>query len=80
MRILQLSQFYPPVIGGEERHVRNLGAALAQRGHHVSVGTLMHPRSPVVTRIEQVYRDVLRPAASRSAVPAQQGSGQPSCQ
>jgi glycosyltransferase involved in cell wall biosynthesis len=46
MRILLLSQFYPPVIGGEERHVRNLGAALAQRGHHVSVGTLMHPGSP----------------------------------
>ncbi|TIX74973.1 MAG: glycosyltransferase family 4 protein, partial [Mesorhizobium sp.] len=33
----------------------------------------------VVTRIEQVYRDVLRPAASRAAVPAQQGSGEPSC-
>lgn len=46
MRILLLSQFYPPVIGGEERHVRNLGAALAQRGHHVSVGTFMHPGSP----------------------------------
>ncbi|MER8771829.1 glycosyltransferase family 4 protein [Mesorhizobium sp. M0815] len=46
MRILLLSQFYPPVIGGEERHVRNLGAALAQRGHCVSVGTLMHPGSP----------------------------------
>lgn len=46
MRILLLSQFYPPVIGGEERHVRNLGAALARRGHEVSVGTLMHPTSP----------------------------------
>ncbi|RVD27054.1 glycosyltransferase family 4 protein [Mesorhizobium sp. M4B.F.Ca.ET.017.02.2.1] len=46
MRILLLSQFYPPVIGGEERHVRNLGAALARRGHQVSVGTLMHPGSP----------------------------------
>ena len=46
MRILLLSQFYPPVIGGEERHVRNLGAALAQRGHHVSVGTLTRPGSP----------------------------------
>lgn len=43
MRILLLSQFYPPVIGGEERHVRNLGRALAQRGHTVSVGTFMHP-------------------------------------
>jgi glycosyltransferase involved in cell wall biosynthesis len=46
MRILLLSQFYPPVIGGEERHVRSLGAALAQRGHQVSVGTLIHPGSP----------------------------------
>ncbi|WP_256806137.1 glycosyltransferase family 4 protein [Bradyrhizobium sp. Bra64] len=46
MRILLLSQFYPPVIGGEERHVRNLGRALAQRGHSVSVGTFMHPGSP----------------------------------
>lgn len=46
MRILLLSQFYPPVIGGEERHVRNLGAALAKRGHDVIVGTTMHPGSP----------------------------------
>jgi glycosyltransferase involved in cell wall biosynthesis len=46
MRILLLSQFYPPVIGGEERHVRNLGAALAARGHEVVVGTSRHPGSP----------------------------------
>ena len=39
MRVLLLSQFYPPVIGGEERHVRNLGAALAARGHQVSLAT-----------------------------------------
>ena len=39
MRILLLAQFYPPVIGGEERHVRNLAAALAARGHEVSVAT-----------------------------------------
>jgi glycosyltransferase involved in cell wall biosynthesis len=48
MRILLLSQFYPPVIGGEERHVRNLGAALAERGHDVIVGTTMHPGSPEI--------------------------------
>ncbi|MGY8635124.1 glycosyltransferase family 4 protein [Bradyrhizobium sp. 14AA] len=46
MRILLLSQFYPPAIGGEERHVRNLGRTLAQHGHHVSIGTLMHAGSP----------------------------------
>jgi glycosyltransferase involved in cell wall biosynthesis len=39
MRVLLLSQFYPPVIGGEERHVRNLAAALAARGHSVAVAT-----------------------------------------
>lgn len=42
MRILMLTQFYPPVIGGEERHVVNLSSALAARGHDVSVATLRH--------------------------------------
>lgn len=40
MRILLLAQFYLPVIGGEERHVRNLAVALAARGHDVHVATL----------------------------------------
>jgi glycosyltransferase involved in cell wall biosynthesis len=43
VRVLLLSQFYPPVVGGEERHVRNLAGALAQRGHQVSVATLWVP-------------------------------------
>jgi len=43
MRILLLSQFYPPIVGGEERHVRNLATALAQNGHHVAVATLWYP-------------------------------------
>jgi hypothetical protein len=33
----------------------------------------------VVTRIEQAYRDVLRPAAGSVGLPAQQPSGEPSC-
>jgi glycosyltransferase involved in cell wall biosynthesis len=40
VRILMLAQFYPPVVGGEERHVRNLSMALARRGHDVTVATL----------------------------------------
>src|SRR5437879_5079266 len=40
MRILMLAQFYPPTIGGEERHVADLSAELAARGHRVSVATL----------------------------------------
>lgn len=40
MRILMLSQFYSPVVGGQERAVENLSRALARRGHLVSVLTL----------------------------------------
>jgi len=43
MRVLMLSQFYPPVIGGEERHVLSLSEGLVQRGHEVSVATMPHP-------------------------------------
>ena len=43
-----LAQFYPPVIGGEERHVRNLSLELASRGHEVHVACLDVGRPPVV--------------------------------
>lgn len=46
MRILLLAQFYPPLIGGIERHVRNLGQALAARGHQVAVATNWHKGQP----------------------------------
>jgi glycosyltransferase involved in cell wall biosynthesis len=46
MRILLLAQFYPPVIGGEERHVITLSRSLAQRGHEVGVVSLPHPERP----------------------------------
>jgi glycosyltransferase involved in cell wall biosynthesis len=39
MRILLLAQFFPPDIGGEERHVLNLANTLAGRGHDVAVAT-----------------------------------------
>ena len=39
MRILLLAQFFPPDIGGEERHVFNLANILAERGHEVAVAT-----------------------------------------
>lgn len=40
MRILMLAQFYPPIIGGEEHHVRSLSTALVARGHEVAVATI----------------------------------------
>jgi glycosyltransferase involved in cell wall biosynthesis len=43
-----LAQFYPPVIGGEERHVRNLSVELASRGHDVHVACLDVGRPPLV--------------------------------
>ncbi|MBI3738440.1 MAG: glycosyltransferase family 4 protein, partial [Chloroflexi bacterium] len=42
MKILLLTQFYPPIMGGIERHVQALGAGLAARGHSVSIATLWH--------------------------------------
>ena len=42
MRILMLSQFYPPIIGGVEQHVRTLSVELVSRGHDVAVATLWH--------------------------------------
>lgn len=58
MRILMLAQFYPPTIGGEERHVRNLAIALAERGHDVSVATLLHGDAPTqeIDRGVRVHR------------------------
>ncbi|HEY0601276.1 MAG TPA: glycosyltransferase family 4 protein [Herpetosiphonaceae bacterium] len=46
MRVLMLTQFYPPYIGGEERHVRTLSQRLAARGHEVAVATLGNQELP----------------------------------
>ncbi|GHO92161.1 LPS biosynthesis RfbU related protein [Reticulibacter mediterranei] len=46
MRILMLSEFYPPLIGGTERHVQTLSRELVRRGHQVAVATLQTGNSP----------------------------------
>jgi glycosyltransferase involved in cell wall biosynthesis len=46
MRILMVSDFYPPIIGGLERHVQTLSRELVRRGHSVAVATLAHDGSP----------------------------------
>jgi glycosyltransferase involved in cell wall biosynthesis len=43
MRVLMLAQFYPPIVGGEERMTQSLATALVERGHDVAVATLRHP-------------------------------------
>jgi glycosyltransferase involved in cell wall biosynthesis len=62
-----LSQFYPPLIGGEERHVRDLSIALAARGHEVAVATLSQRGLPdqEVDGGVQVHR--IRGTAQRAA-------------
>jgi glycosyltransferase involved in cell wall biosynthesis len=58
MRILMLTQFYPPIVGGEEQSVRTLSHALAARGHDVSVATLATAASPLeeVDQRVRIYR------------------------
>jgi glycosyltransferase involved in cell wall biosynthesis len=76
VRVLQLAQFYPPVIGGEERHVRNLSLELASRGHEVHVacldvgeppvqdaGVTVHPLANVGVRVPALYPTADRPLA-----------------
>lgn len=46
MKIMMLAQSYPPLIGGEERHVGVLSAALVERGHEVTVVTLATRQLP----------------------------------
>lgn len=67
MRILMLTQFfYPPTVGGEERHVADLSSELAARGHDISVVTLWqkgYPEfemSPEGIRIHRVHSTVQR--------------------
>lgn len=59
MRLLMLAQFFPPDIGGEERHVFNLANSLANRGHDVSVATQRIAGTPMEEQLPSgvtVYR------------------------
>lgn len=65
MRILMLAQWYPPIIGGEELHVRNLSVELAGRGHEVTVATLAQPGLPETESHDGVQVVRLRASAQR---------------
>jgi hypothetical protein len=47
VRVLHVSDFFPPVRGGLETHVDDLAAELADRGHDVHVATLTRGARPV---------------------------------
>jgi glycosyltransferase involved in cell wall biosynthesis len=55
VKVLLLAQFFPPVIGGEERHVQDLAVQLAKRGHDVVVGTQKHADAPDVEEFPEGY-------------------------
>lgn len=65
MRVLMLAQWYPPIIGGEELHVRNLSVELVRRGHEVTVATLAQPGLPETESHDGVQIVRLRSSAQR---------------
>jgi glycogen(starch) synthase len=68
MRILLCAQFYPPINGGEERHVRNLAIALYGRGHDVDVLTIAAEPADAGVAYENGVR-VVRVASTASRFP-----------
>jgi glycosyltransferase involved in cell wall biosynthesis len=80
-----LAQFYPPFIGGEEIHVRNLAHVLTDRGHHVEIitsaaasseertvldrGVEVHYVRPLSHRLPWLYSDRDHPHAMPIADP-----------
>src|SRR6476659_3232017 len=65
MRVLLLAQWYPPIIGGEELHVRNLAVELVRRGHAVTVATLAQKGLPDSDAHDGVEVIRLRASAQR---------------
>lgn len=53
-RIMILTDFFEPVIGGLELHVGQMSRELARRGHHVAVATLAGTRRPGTVQQEGV--------------------------
>src|SRR5947207_3248448 len=63
MRILMLTQSYPPTVGGEQRHVCDLSIELAARGHDVIVATLWKEGRPAFesdrgVRVHRIHASV----------------------
>ncbi len=64
-----VTQFYPPVAGGQEQHVRNLAKHLAVRGHDVEVVTIANEGSAGTARDDVVTLHRVRTTAQRLPVP-----------
>jgi glycosyltransferase involved in cell wall biosynthesis len=62
-----LSQFYAPVVGGQERVVESMSVALTRRGHDVALATLWHDGSPEHEVRDGVHIHRIRGLAQRAA-------------
>jgi glycosyltransferase involved in cell wall biosynthesis len=67
MRILMLSQAYPPIIGGEAQHVRTLSTELVSHGHDVAAVTLWY-QGQAELELDQGVR-VYRVRSSTARIP-----------
>ncbi|MBV9097780.1 MAG: glycosyltransferase, partial [Frankiaceae bacterium] len=65
MRVLLVSDFFPPVRGGLETHVDDLAAELAERGHDVHVATLTPDAKPSAPSVEMHVVSTLSSALVR---------------
>ncbi len=65
MRVLMISELYPPFIGGSEEYVRNLSRDLTRRGHHVAVATIAADNEPSVDDEDGVTVHRLRSTTGR---------------
>jgi glycosyltransferase involved in cell wall biosynthesis len=54
MHILELTDFYKPIIGGLERHVETLSRELTRLGHRVTVVTLQTGDEPTEETLDEV--------------------------
>ncbi len=74
MRVLMVTEFYPPLRGGLEFHVQSLAKELDQRGHEIHVATLGSRNGPsnddgvtvhyirsTTSRLPFIYADRARP-------------------
>src|SRR4029077_8992267 len=65
MRILMVSQFYAPTVGGQERVVEDLSHELIARGHDVVVVTLQQGDLPAMSAVSGVPVYRIRSTAAR---------------
>lgn len=65
MRVLMLSELYPPFIGGSEEYVRNLARGLVARGHEVEVATIAADNEPTTRDEDGVVVHRLRSTVGR---------------